>query len=47
MADGNGSAAPSVWSTSFRETFETLEGTPAFGMVVAADNKRPMSGRNA
>ncbi|MFC9266356.1 hypothetical protein ACFTXJ_01060 [Streptomyces zhihengii] len=40
MADGNGSPAPSVWSTGFRETFESLAGEPVFGMLVAADNKR-------
>ncbi|MEU2545500.1 hypothetical protein ABZ618_08680 [Streptomyces roseolus] len=40
MADGNGSAAPSVWSTDFRRTFRALEGKPSFGMLVAADNKR-------
>ncbi|KQX49612.1 MULTISPECIES: DUF4239 domain-containing protein [unclassified Streptomyces] len=40
MADGEGSAAPSVWSTDFRRTFRTLEGQPAFGMLIAADNKR-------
>ncbi|WP_031010217.1 DUF4239 domain-containing protein [Streptomyces sp. NRRL F-5727] len=40
MSDGKGSAAPSVWSTDFRRTFRSLEGKPAFGMLVAADNKR-------
>ncbi|MFD7710814.1 hypothetical protein ACFV6E_40845 [Streptomyces sp. NPDC059785] len=40
MADGNGSSAPSVWSTGFRHTFRELEGKPVFGMLVAADNKR-------
>ncbi|MFD4370239.1 hypothetical protein [Streptomyces sp. NPDC058486] len=40
MSGGTGSPAPSVWSTSFRETFETLEGKTAFGMLVAADNQR-------
>ncbi|MEU8891572.1 hypothetical protein [Streptomyces sp. NPDC048442] len=40
MADGNGSAAPSVWSADFRQTFRTLEGKPVFGMLIAADNKR-------
>ncbi|MEU6658486.1 hypothetical protein [Streptomyces sp. NPDC046821] len=40
MADGNGHSAPSVWSTDFRRTFKTLEGKPAFGMLIAADNKR-------
>ncbi|MFD3538489.1 hypothetical protein ACFWUQ_03190 [Streptomyces sp. NPDC058662] len=40
MADGTGSAAPSVWSTDFRRTFRTLEGKPACGMLVAAGNKR-------
>ncbi|MEU6976594.1 hypothetical protein [Streptomyces sp. NPDC046371] len=40
MADGNGSPAPSVWSTDFRVAFRTLEGKPAFGMLIAADNKR-------
>ncbi|MCX5391693.1 hypothetical protein ABZY68_02035 [Streptomyces sp. NPDC006482] len=40
MADGKGSAAPSVWSTDFRQTFRTMEGKPAFGMLIAADNKR-------
>ncbi|MEU7012253.1 hypothetical protein [Streptomyces sp. NPDC046385] len=40
MADGNGSPAPSVWSTDFRTAFRTLEGKPVFGMLVAADNKR-------
>ncbi|MER7922914.1 hypothetical protein ABTY96_07205 [Streptomyces sp. NPDC096057] len=40
MADGHGSSAPSVWSTSFRRTFRALEGKSVFGMLVAADNKR-------
>ncbi|MFE1949314.1 MULTISPECIES: bestrophin-like domain [Streptomyces] len=40
MADGEGSPAPSVWSTDFRQTFEELAGQPVFGMLVAADNKR-------
>lgn len=40
MADGHGSPAPSVWSTDFRQTFRDLEGKPAFGMLIAADNKR-------
>ncbi|MFJ3667166.1 hypothetical protein ACIPSE_11980 [Streptomyces sp. NPDC090106] len=40
MSDGNGSSAPSVWSTGFRQTFETLADQPVFGMLVAADNKR-------
>ncbi|MEV6580490.1 hypothetical protein AB0M92_20250 [Streptomyces sp. NPDC051582] len=40
MADGNGSPAPSVWSTGFRQTFEDLQGKPAFGMLIAADNER-------
>ncbi|WP_406839487.1 hypothetical protein ACICHK_31195 [Streptomyces sp. AHU1] len=40
MADGNGSPAPSVWSTGFRESFRPLAGEPVFGMPVAADNKR-------
>ncbi|MFD6891417.1 hypothetical protein [Streptomyces sp. NPDC059957] len=40
MADGNGSPAPSRWSTDFRTTFRALEGKSAFGMLVAADNKR-------
>ncbi|MFJ7209616.1 hypothetical protein ACIQWR_39550 [Streptomyces sp. NPDC098789] len=40
MADGNGSAAPSVWSTDFRQTFRSLEGKSVFGMLIAADNKR-------
>ncbi|MFF8809976.1 bestrophin-like domain [Streptomyces omiyaensis] len=40
MADGKGSPAPSVWSTDFRRTFEDMAGQPAFGMLVAADNKR-------
>lgn len=40
MADGKGSAAPSVWSTDFRQTFRSLEGKPVFGMLIAADNKR-------
>nr|WP_223184102.1 hypothetical protein [Streptomyces sp. CBMA291] len=40
MSDGNGSEAPSVWSTDFREVFKSLEGKPVFGMLVAADNKR-------
>ncbi|MET9931169.1 MULTISPECIES: hypothetical protein [unclassified Streptomyces] len=40
MADGNGSAAPSVWSTDFRRVFREVEGKPVFGMLVAADNKR-------
>ncbi|MEV4944321.1 hypothetical protein [Streptomyces sp. NPDC053755] len=40
MADGKGSAAPSVWSTDFRRVFRELDGKPAFGMLVAADNKR-------
>lgn len=40
MADGQGSRAPSVWSTDFRHTFRDLEGKPVFGMLVAADHKR-------
>lgn len=40
MAKGEGSAAPSVWSTDARRAFRELEGKPAFGMLVAADNKR-------
>ncbi|MEU6679842.1 hypothetical protein [Streptomyces sp. NPDC046853] len=40
MADGNGSAAPSVWSTDVRRSFRDLEGKPVFGMLIAADNKR-------
>ncbi|OQR63505.1 hypothetical protein B6E66_14405 [Streptomyces maremycinicus] len=40
MADGKGSAAPSVWSTDFRRAFRTLEGKPVFGMLITADNKR-------
>ncbi|WP_369148294.1 hypothetical protein [Streptomyces sp. R44] len=40
MSDGEGSPAPSVWSTDFRTTFRTLEGKPVFGMLFAADNKR-------
>lgn len=40
MADGNGSAAPSVWSTDVRTSFRDLEGKPVFGMLIAADNKR-------
>ncbi|MFC9702348.1 hypothetical protein ACFTWD_16760 [Streptomyces sp. NPDC056943] len=40
MADGNGSSAPSVWSTDFRRVFREVEGKPVFGMLIAADNKR-------
>ncbi|WP_370414154.1 hypothetical protein [Streptomyces fradiae] len=40
MSDGKGSTAPSVWSTDVRAAFRPLVGTPVFGMVVAADNKR-------
>ncbi|MFI5806972.1 hypothetical protein [Streptomyces sp. NPDC051561] len=40
MADGKGSAAPSVWSTELRRVFRQVEGKPVFGMLVAADNKR-------
>jgi len=40
MADGHGSSASSVWSTSFRHTFRALEGKSVFGMLIAADNKR-------
>ncbi|WP_328939289.1 hypothetical protein OG288_37390 [Streptomyces tauricus] len=40
MADGDGSPAPSVWSTDFRRVFREVEGKPVFGMLVAADNKR-------
>ncbi|WP_172385918.1 hypothetical protein [Streptomyces sp. MNP-20] len=40
MADGKGSAAPSVWSTDFRRAFGEVQGKPVFGMLVAADNKR-------
>ncbi|MET9678517.1 hypothetical protein ABZY68_36365 [Streptomyces sp. NPDC006482] len=39
MADGKGSAVPSVWSTDFRQTFRILEGKPVFCMLIAADNK--------
>ncbi|MGQ4489999.1 hypothetical protein ACN6LM_000424 [Streptomyces sp. SAS_281] len=40
MSDGNGSTAPSVWSTQVRRSFRSLEGEPVFGMLIAADNKR-------
>ncbi|MFH8293659.1 hypothetical protein [Streptomyces sp. NPDC018059] len=40
MADGDGSRAPSVWSTDLRRVFREVEGKPVFGMLVAADNKR-------
>lgn len=40
MAEGNGSTAPSVWSTDLRRVFRGVEGKPVFGMLVAADNKR-------
>ncbi|MEV1025059.1 hypothetical protein [Streptomyces sp. NPDC050264] len=40
MADGNASAAPSVWSTDFRRVFREVNGKPVFGMLVTADNKR-------
>ncbi|QCX74189.1 hypothetical protein C9F11_02430 [Streptomyces sp. YIM 121038] len=40
MADGKGSAAPSVWSTDFRRAFGEVQGKPVFGMLVAADSKR-------
>ncbi|WP_329404284.1 hypothetical protein [Streptomyces melanogenes] len=40
MADGNGSPAPSVWSTEVRRVFRDVEGKPVFGILVAADNKR-------
>ncbi|MGW5731520.1 MULTISPECIES: bestrophin-like domain [Streptomyces] len=40
MADGNGSTAPSVWSTDLRRSFREVEGKPVFGMLVAADHKR-------
>nr|WSW71118.1 hypothetical protein OG461_35785 [Streptomyces sp. NBC_00995] len=40
MSDGHGSAAPSMWSTDFRQTFSTLQVKPVFGMLIAADNKR-------
>ncbi|MFI8927174.1 hypothetical protein ACIG3E_05725 [Streptomyces sp. NPDC053474] len=40
MADGDGSSAPSVWSTDVRRAFRDLEGKPVFGMLIAADNKR-------
>ncbi|CAM5366316.1 hypothetical protein SALBM135S_08506 [Streptomyces alboniger] len=40
MSDGKGSAAPSVWSTDLRRVFREMDGDPAFGMLVAADNKR-------
>ncbi|MGW4893199.1 bestrophin-like domain [Kitasatospora sp. NPDC004240] len=40
MADGTGSPAPSVWSTDLRRAFRDLQGTPVFGMLIAADNKR-------
>ncbi|MEU5150088.1 DUF4239 domain-containing protein (plasmid) [Streptomyces yangpuensis] len=40
MADGNGSPAPSIWSTDVRQSFKGLAGQPVFGMLVAADNKR-------
>ncbi|MER5443364.1 hypothetical protein [Streptomyces sp. NPDC002790] len=38
--NGNGSKAPSVWSTDMRHNFRPLEGEPAFGMLVSADTKR-------
>jgi len=40
MSDGNGSTAPSVWSTDLRESFKSMVGKPVFGMLVSADNKR-------
>ncbi|MFE1288375.1 hypothetical protein [Streptomyces sp. NPDC058751] len=40
MADGAGSAAPSVWSTDFRKTFRSMQGETPFGMLVAIDNNR-------
>lgn len=40
MSDGNGSPAPSVWSSGFRVTFRALKDKPVFGMLVAADNQR-------
>ncbi|MFJ3091459.1 hypothetical protein [Streptomyces sp. NPDC086838] len=40
MSDGNGSGAPSVWSTQVRRSFKSVEGEPVFGMLIAADNKR-------
>ncbi|MGW7067216.1 bestrophin-like domain [Streptomyces sp. NPDC054855] len=40
MADGKGSAAPSVWSTDFRRVFREVQDKPVFGMLVSADNKR-------
>ncbi|MGW0534755.1 bestrophin-like domain [Streptomyces sp. NPDC003032] len=40
MADGNGSAAPTTWSTDLRRSFRALEGKPLFGMLIGADNKR-------
>ncbi|MFE6979298.1 hypothetical protein [Streptomyces sp. NPDC057682] len=40
MSDGNGSAAPSVWSTDLRRVFRQVEGKPVFGMLVSADNDR-------
>ncbi|MFC8125955.1 hypothetical protein [Streptomyces sp. NPDC057302] len=40
MANGHGSAAPSVWSTDVRRSFRDLEGKPVFGMLISADSKR-------
>ncbi|MFD8320716.1 bestrophin-like domain [Kitasatospora purpeofusca] len=40
MSDGNGSTAPNVWTGDFRKAFAEIQGQSAFGMLVAADNKR-------
>ncbi|MGW4804582.1 bestrophin-like domain [Kitasatospora sp. NPDC004272] len=40
MADGNGSAAPSVWTAEFRQTFSQLQDQPFFELLAGADDKR-------
>ncbi len=40
MSDGNGSAAPSVWTADFRQAFGELQGQAVFSMLISADNTR-------
>ncbi|MFF3554172.1 bestrophin-like domain [Streptomyces tsukubensis] len=40
MSDGEGSPAPGVWSTGFRQSLHGLQEGPVFALLVAADNKR-------
>ncbi|MEU7022486.1 hypothetical protein ABZ990_17740 [Streptomyces sp. NPDC046203] len=43
QGNGDGSPAPSVWSTDFRTVFGQLQDKPVFGMLVSADNDRSVA----